>query len=90
MVRRCRIRTLPSSFTASHPGKSTLPSFSACGPRIRPLGADSTSNSRTHPDDGHEGDNSRSQSPGTPQLLSETAFRRALDEYSKAEFRLGR
>ncbi|KAF8547844.1 hypothetical protein OG21DRAFT_1516939 [Imleria badia] len=45
---------------------------------------------RTDPDDGHERDPTRSESPGTPQLISETAFRRALDEYSRAEFRLGR
>jgi len=42
---------------------------------------------RTHPDDG--------QGIGTssvcgPELISETAFCRALDEYSRAEFRLGK
>ncbi|KAF8560319.1 hypothetical protein OG21DRAFT_1402032 [Imleria badia] len=40
-------------------------------------------------DDGHF-DPSRSESLGTPVLISETAFCRALDEYSGAEFRLGR
>jgi dehydrodolichyl diphosphate syntase complex subunit NUS1 len=44
---------------------------------------------RTHPDDA-KFDPSRSGSLGTPELISETTFCRALDEYSGAEFRLGR
>ncbi|KAF8140299.1 hypothetical protein EV363DRAFT_1206785 [Boletus edulis] len=44
---------------------------------------------RTHPDDCHL-DPSRPESLDTPVLISETAFRRALDEYSGADFRLGK
>jgi len=44
---------------------------------------------RTHPDDG-QFDPPRPELLGTPELITETAFCRALDEYSGAEFRLGR
>ncbi|KAI6008223.1 hypothetical protein F5J12DRAFT_905292 [Pisolithus orientalis] len=44
----------------------------------------------TRPEDLGESKLPDAESPCTPMLISETAFRRALDEYADAQFRLGR
>lgn len=79
----------PIEFHGFPPWQNTLTEFQCVLPPTSLSGPDYTKNSRTHPDDG-QFDPPCSQSPGSFVLISETTFCRALDEYSGAEFRLGR